>query len=290
VKLRVTIDMFSGRENPVVELEGRDAEEAASRLAPARARVADDLAMPDEPVLGYRGLLVETVGGDLEAGPGVFRVAHGDIVGPGVDHRIADEDFEEFLLGRTDLLERAGIGEPDIEPLRVEIHRFNRIRVDWHDVLVPVPRVVCPCAPLYEPNWWNVPGIQPYNNCYNYGTNYRTNTFAQPGKASGQQASTMACGPVKAGAVADCLIDKPNADNKCPDEGHLVALVIAPGHDYHWYRKGKTGSWSHKPGGTAVTNKDNAGAAIADPRTAARGPYTEFCTFMVVMHGHIKIK
>jgi len=33
----------------------------------------------------------------------------------------------------------------------------------------------------------------------------------------------------------------------------------------------------------------NSGVTIPDPRTADRGGYTNFCTFMVVMHGHIKI-
>jgi len=37
-----------------------------------------------------------------------------------------------------------------------------------------------------------------------------------------------------------------------------------------------------------VTSLDNDGALIVDPRTAARGPYTHFCTFMIVMHGHVR--
>ena len=69
-----------------------------------------------------------------------------------------------------------------------------------------------------------------------------------------------------------------------------VALVMAPGYDYHWYRKGRNGYWTHKPGGTPATNIDNSGNLIPDPRTADRGVYTQFCTFMVVMHGHIKLK
>ncbi len=92
------------------------------------------------------------------------------------------------------------------------------------------------------------------------------------------------------GAVSDCLIDSPTANNKCPKTGHLVALVIAPNWDFHWYRKGPNGYWSHKPGGTQATNLDNSGNLIPDPRTADRGPYTQFCTFMTVKHGHIKIK
>ena len=151
-------------------------------------------------------------------------------------------------------------------------------------------RVVCRCAPLYEPDWWNDGGQkQLSNNCYNYAGNYRTDTFAQPGLAAGAEYSSFSCDSVSPAAVADNLIDIPNANNKCPKEGHLVALVIAPDYDFHWYRKGRNSYWTHKPGSTPVTNVDNSGALIRDPRTANRGPYTNFCTFMVVMHGHIKI-
>ena len=142
---------------------------------------------------------------------------------------------------------------------------------------------------LYEPDWWNVPAIQPHNNCYNYACDYRTDTFAQPGRAAGAMYTALSCASVRPAAIADDLINSSNANNRCPREGHLVALVIAPGWDFHWFRKGRNGYWSHKPGGTAVTNVDNSGVTIPDPRTANRGPYTQFCTFMVVMHGHIKI-
>jgi hypothetical protein len=99
----------------------------------------------------------------------------------------------------------------------------------------------------------------------------------------------MSCAAVKPAAIKDELIDAPNANNKCPKEGHLVALVVAPGFDYHWYRKGRNGYWSHKMGGSPVTNVDNSGVLIPDPRSANRGAYTNFCSFMIVMHGHIKI-
>ena len=95
---------------------------------------------------------------------------------------------------------------------------------------------------------------------------------------------------VKPASVADALVDMPNANNKCTKEGHLVALVVAPGIDFHWYRKSINGFWTHKPGSTPATNLDNSGNVIPDPRTADRGPYTDFCTFMVVKHGHIKIR
>ncbi len=152
------------------------------------------------------------------------------------------------------------------------------------------PQPACRCGPLYEPQWWNDGGQrQLNNNCYNYASDYRSDTYAQPGQAAGAMYGALTCASVRPAAQKDQLIDDPDADNRCPDEGHLVALVIWPGNDFHWYRKGQNGLWSHKPGSTPVTNVDNSGQAIPDPRTADRGPYTDFCTFMVVMHGHIKI-
>lgn len=47
------------------------------------------------------------------------------------------------------------------------------------------------------------------------------------------------------------------------------------GFDYHWYRQNPDGTWSHKPGATEVTNKDNSGKTIYNPVTANRNgiPY-----------------
>jgi hypothetical protein len=156
---------------------------------------------------------------------------------------------------------------------------------------------IAPGAPLYEPSWWNDGGQrQLHNNCYNYATNYRTDTFrvisggGQPGAAAGAMYTSITSAAVKAAAIADDLLATPSADNKPPSEGHLVALVIWPGQDFHWYRMNRNCSWSHKPGTTPATNVDNNGAPITDPRNAQRGPYTEFATFMVVKHGHIRVK
>ena len=43
----------------------------------------------------------------------------------------------------------------------------------------------CPKT-VWEPSKWNDHGTVQYNNnCYNYASNLRTNTFAQPGRAHG---------------------------------------------------------------------------------------------------------
>lgn len=165
-------------------------------------------------------------------------------------------------------------------------------RIPWFKCLFCRDRFPkrCRCGPIYEPNWWNVGTIRPNNNCYNYATNYRTDTFAQPGKATNNKWTSLVCSNVKNSAISDFLVNTPTANNKCPNQGHLVALVIAQNHDYHWYRKDSTGYWSHKPGSQNVTHLDNSGNLITDPRSADRGVYTNFCTFMIVHHGHIIIK
>jgi hypothetical protein len=138
------------------------------------------------------------------------------------------------------------------------------------------------CIPSYDPASWNdADGIQYNNNCYNYACDIRTNTYAQPGAASGNMYSQINCVEVGDGAVSDGLVtvdcDHGCGCSKCH---HQVALVIAPGpgfRDFHWYRKDRDGRWSHKPGGTPATNLDNSGNLILDPRTADRGLYTIFC-------------
>ncbi len=132
-------------------------------------------------------------------------------------------------------------------------------------------------APRYEPAVWNdADGIQYNNNCYNYACNIRTGTFAQPGRATGNQYTALTCPEVTKGAVSDGL-QPHNCATRCTGCCHKVALVMAPGYDFHWYRLDNNGLWSHKPGGTEATNLDNSGNPIVDPSTADRGPYTQFC-------------
>jgi hypothetical protein len=290
--LRITVDLFSGRSNPVLELDGIEAEEVLARLRPARKLDADELRPLPESRLGYRGLLIEQTGRPAKGLPRVFRLANGDLIGPRLSHRPADEHVEDFVGGATGLIRRLPLGPQFAAFFAREREGLSETRARYQVGRARRPAPAgCKCAPLYEPAWWNDGGPRQYNNnCYNYATDYRTDTFAQPGLAAGAMYTALTCAAVRPAAVADDLLDRPGANNRCPKEGHLVALVVAPGFDFHWYRKGRNGLWTHKPGGTPVTNLDNSGATIPDPRTADRGPYTDFCTFLVVMHGHIKIR
>jgi hypothetical protein len=288
MEFRITVDVFSGRKNPVIEVKGKEAARLYERLKPAARLSSKELLPVPTSTLGYRGLIIEATG--ARSLPKTFRLANGDLTGPRLSHRAADEDLEDFIARHPALTRKLGKKFPEFLLKEIERFRETRRRHRHHPPHWP-HREHCRCAPLYEPTWWNDAGQKQYNNnCYNYSTNYRTDTFAQPGLAAGAEYTALTCASVRPAAVADDLIATPAANNRCPREGHLVALVIAPGIDFHWYRKGRNGYWTHKPGGTQATNVDNSGHLIPDPRTADRGPYTDFCTFMVVMHGHIKIE
>ena len=292
--IRITLDLFSGRPNPTVTLSDREAKSILTRLAPDKKLSRDQAESP--PSLGYRGLIIEQSGRPGRGLPKVFRLSAGRLYGADLAHLVAEPGIEEELLTRPGFLKKFGVRGLTPDQLEKLIRYRYRLFHRWHWHGHFPKRPVCPCAPVYEPAWWNDGGQrQGGNNCYNYGCNYRTDTFAQPGQASGAMYGFPIDGPgVKNGAIHDDLIDAPAANNKCPRSGgHLVALVIAPSssfNDFHWYRKGLNGRWTHKPGGTQATNLDNSGNLITDPRTADRGPYTQFTTFMIVKHGHIKIK
>jgi hypothetical protein len=60
--LKITIDIFSGRENPVIELTAQESLEALKQLKPIGKIEEKGKEFPPEPTLGYRGLIIEQTG------------------------------------------------------------------------------------------------------------------------------------------------------------------------------------------------------------------------------------
>jgi len=126
------------------------------------------------------------------------------------------------------------------------------------------------------------------NNCYDYGNDIATNTFAQPGRGSGVCAETArpcvpnTCEDVKNGAISDGLqwvgTDLPTT---LPEKGHYVSLHIWPDSNFHWLRQNADGVWSHKPGGSVVRDYDNNRKQITDPHEADVSPWTNHCGYML---------
>lgn len=275
----VTLDVYSGRPNPtwiieddqLTQLRDLGAMETAARLGPL-------------PVLGYRGFQVRPI--ESEHAP-ASRIEGMPESAPGAGDATvtASPAAEEFLLST------AG---PHIDgELRGFVEQaitrgFDRELIDRLEAARAAKCPTCHAAdaPVYNPAYWNTASRQPHNNCYNYANDQATNSFAQPGRASGHMYTALTCQSVQPAATSDGLRACANfAGPLQPGQGWYVALVIWPGNDYHWYRQDKVGCWSHKPGGTAARNTDNAGHAILDPRSCNRGPYTTFCTYMITTRG-----
>src|ERR1017187_3560222 len=101
MEFRITIDVFSGRKNPVIEVKGKEAARLYERLKPATRLSGRDRLPVAASTLGYRGLIIESTG--ARALPKTFRLANGDLTGPRLSHRSADEDFEDFIAHHSAL-------------------------------------------------------------------------------------------------------------------------------------------------------------------------------------------
>ena len=183
----------------------------------------------------------------------------------------------------------------------------------------PVKSELTGVEPDFKPADYNGDkAIQHSHNCFAYAMNVRDLVkinecreknncrFHVPGKTknhpdfSGQMGKT--CGDVIGRTMADVpRAYLTNFPTRCEPGFSKIAVVVDKKRDLHYYRQDKNGWWSHKPGGTAVTNLDAAGARIWRPDLASRYypkesaddtglNYSSFCSYMCVPRdGSIKI-
>jgi hypothetical protein len=287
----VTLNIFSGRPNPRWILEDAAVDELRERIFQKPELTAS--APPGSVTgLGYRGLEVRF---DDSAEPVHI---HGGVVGTlAASPNLVDtgREVERFILKTMPDFERApgvGLDRKAAGLVRERIERNLAVRFDLSKLDLVFR--VCPpnkgaCAPKYEPAMWNFSPTQSNNNCYNYANDRVTNTFAQPGKYHNAMYTALNCASVQPAAEADGLTSSAGFTKSLTD-GYYVALVIWPDVDFHWYRQDKLGCWSHKPGGTAARNTDEAGKGITDPKSCDRGDYTVFCSYMITRPCKVRIK
>lgn len=318
--LRITVDIFSGRQNPTWNIEDPNVVREVLQLV-ARNRAAIAAPYSGYTGLGFRGIQVE-IANDVEVSgiPPQFELAGG-----GSSDEFGGAELAERLLDTMPSAQEAraaGVTEEDLAAfsddfknmLREEIRKapFERaagvLTVEPTEVATETAtevdeqfralegRLRLPCAydaTPFNPAFWNRPDTQPYNNCYNFAVNRRTNTFAQPGRAHGYTIPhTVRCNEVAEGALRDGL----RMWGNCQPPGiyrYILAMVTGtfPGgfRDYHWYRYHSGGFWAHKPGGGAARNTDNSGAVIYNPYMCNRYPYSEWCGFLQ-SHNTVVIK
>ena len=132
----------------------------------------------------------------------------------------------------------------------------------------------------YVPSFWNMF----YNNkanCYTYALNFATSSTSlsaqQPGVKSGIPFMMLTGMDILAATNNDISvlsnlysIRSSNATEVPGTNEYKVALVIAPGQDYHWYRQNPDGTWSHKRGHLNVSKEDASGNIIDCPATCDR--------------------
>lgn len=281
----VTLDMYSGRPNPSWVIP--DAEVAAFEQLMNRQRAISPLSSPASTgMLGYRGLIVTHTGGKQPLQ--TFRAFDGILEAPSLDtpnYLDHDSEIEAYLISQ------AGTALSDDERQYITQELEKNVA---GGVANSAKNFSLTAIPPFNPGKWNDnQTVLRNNNCYNYANDLITNTFAQPGKGSGQQGPyPPSCGETSAAAVRDGLIQLASS-NITPAEGQIVALVVSttPGFfDYHWYRKDSNAMWSHKPGQTAARNTDNGGQPIYDPRECNRGPYNNFCGFFNAIPARSRIE
>jgi len=277
MSVTVTLHIFSGRPDPAWELSDDQAQELVDRLN----KIASTTLLKPPGLtgsLGYRGFSL-TSAREKALDPHIY--IHGGIVD--LDrfdlNRVTDDaDLELWLLATA-----GGAVSDDVR---------NAVQSELSGGLIkPLTAPITPAfVPPYDPGKWNNdPNIRTRNNCYNYANDKITNTFAQPGRGSGQMYTAMDCGNVGSASQRDGQVPVgPPATT--PAQGHYVALVIWPGNDFHWYRQDNNTRWSHKPGQTPARNTDNSGALISDPRNCNRGPYSNFCGFYHCIPANTRIQ
>ena len=318
--VRVTLDIFSGRPNPVWELDDAAAADLLRQVEASRDLVGGIATGSGR--LGFRGVLIEEPGGGqtLRARelPQQLRVSaddprgvelalrlldslgkpstvHGADLAPGLTplpqldlRRLIEEDAAGFLGGgRPDDEDRGGV-EGFSDSTVSALAALNPAPVIGTDASSWTTQALGSCqieVAAFNPGFWNVSPVLTSNNCYNYATNRRTDTFAQPGRAAGQQATTMKCANVSTGAQADGAYLVPTCVPSGQEPRWYMAMVVWPGVDYHWYRKQAEGYWGHKPGQTAARNYDNSNVVITNPETANRGGYRNFCGYFFARSG-----
>ena len=299
MSVRVTVDIFSGRRNPSWELPETAAHDFLRQVSSRRIVIDDPRQVRD--ALGYRGvevaLLDDTLGARYALPPS-FRI--------GSRAALDDEASLEIATGLVGLM----LDSPSVRateetetPLTSELQtmvlsEMTRWPEPGYEISSeeelpaleeepPGPAVACPYdVYAYQPGNWNESGvIRCFNNCYNYATGRRTDNYAQPGYwhygTLPQQPGSMNCADIGTRIKADGARHASNCFPPSETPRLLIALVIQPGWDFHFYRKHSGGLWAHKPGQKIVRKYDNNGNTIWSPISCARDPYTDWCGYFL---------
>jgi hypothetical protein len=168
----------------------------------------------------------------------------------------------------------------------------------------------CPNKPLltgYEPQpeyeiYNGIKDIHDSHNCLAYAVgalfkgSKADDPFPQPGVFSGHKDFRKTRRKTCPDMVARMLGDMPsitisNYHDRCPPKTSKIAMAVdAKSADYHYWRQGPNGYYTHKPGSTDVVKVDASGRPIYRPDLADRNytrkgshlNYNRFCGYFCV--------
>ncbi|KAL0487635.1 insoluble matrix shell protein [Acrasis kona] len=273
----IEMDIYSGRENPKWHIQG---EQRSNLMKLVKPFYGEDRFRCDQtsPRLGYKGFRVF----DLETEQCLYVVNHPEaenfLLNSFILFENANSDAAKSVYNHVKEVVSKGIS--NLQPLNFD-HSFHRT----NDMIGPDN------VTEYNPQRWNkYDYVQYKNNCYNYASDYRTDTFAQPG-GSKRMWNENKCSYCYKNSVVDGLtsLESKTCPTDQPSVGHYVALVVWPDVDYHYYRKDLDGRWSHKPGRTPVIDYDASHHNITDIDKADIKPYTEICGYLIAVPSKLKL-
>lgn len=276
----VELDVYSGNPNPSWQLSQKEARELVDRVQADLSLMAPMSA--ETGGLGYRGFIVNVSSDEEDASvaaaglPAMFRIG---------GHYDKSRTAELWMLETTQQHD-AGVDEELYEVSQEAITNtpFSELipELGAGEMTPSDAEALCWLSVTSYTNFafWNQPNYVWRNNCYNFASNYRSNTFAQPGRKTGRNCTAASC------------FNPTDMSNLTLSDGYrrrcswllpniYICLAIWPGRDYHFYRRCKDGYWCHKPGKTPARNKDNSGRLIRSVADCNRGPYTEMAGYFL---------
>jgi len=267
--VKITLRVFSGTENPSWEISSEQATQLDKMIA------THTMNQNQYHIMGYTGF--EYQGQILLGSPSMetylLRTAPAGLLQPQVIAHVRDRIFEAP---------------------KKNAHIFSQHPYALNATATCTPKVVGPdTVPVYDPNADDSGCFVQMctdNNCYNYGNDIVTNTFAQPGRGSGHKWVSDNCSSVTVAAQSDGLVwAGTTLPTSHPPKGHYAAMLIWPQTNFHWIRMDASNYWSHKPGQTPVRDIDDNGNKITDPSKADFAPWTQFCGYFVTVPSTVTI-
>lgn len=300
--LRVTLDIYSGRQNPSWLLSDKEESELLDRVMGT-----PDIMLPilmKTGGLGYRGFIVEVEKDDGISAWSRTRSKNSQIQLPSL-FRIGG-NYDEQQVAQQWMLETSYKESSEVDDFLREIssegmlkqkevksasqkdqYDFDYDEANQHIGIVDSSQVSgrgpgMSCSSNYFSgtdftDWnrfWNVRR----NNCYCFGANHMKGSFGLPGRKGG---SPVTPDDLSKSTMENALIADGWKHN-CDSANNLtIACVVWQDHsgyrDFHFYRTvTSTGIWGHKQGENPAETIDESGETIYDPETCDRGEYHFF--------------